>query len=220
MAETGEIHMTREEVIAELTKLKEQGLDVILHYDGGGDSGEYHLTIGGKKVGWNEDNPLAKYLFDAFDGHFYVNSDGHYEGEAGQVTIDLERECMVKSGYSNWTESMNVKRVNKEAEMLYITKFMSLFLGDTWGSSRISDTSVVSCRYNLDCVLSEEEISRIHSAAERFRQIYDEIADTLNDLDGNDEYTRVTLEREDEVPIISIDYYIREQREEEEIIPL
>lgn len=63
---------------------------------------------------------------------FYVNSDGHYQGEAGTVTVTMEEDelCYSKSSQSEWSEQetkdfiLRLTKIHKELlKKLGITRF-------------------------------------------------------------------------------------------------
>jgi hypothetical protein len=87
---------------------------------------------------------------------FYVNSDGHYQGESGVVTIELEGEgeeedfTYYKNAESEWSEELNtdfaIKLTDKEAE--FIKEKILNFNGD------MDDINVV---FKGDLILTNED---------------------------------------------------------------
>lgn len=130
------------------------------------------FTCGGDSMGDTEwqftndkgDCDVPKEIEDYFDNQvytevdFYVNSDGHYQGESGsvQVTLDEENEyewrfSYVKSSMSEWSET-HTSRVEyplDEAEKAFVTSHVTNING--------SSADVVAINFKHDFLMSDEE---------------------------------------------------------------
>ena len=114
-------------------------------------------------------------LTDYFDSEvynnveFYVNSDGHYIGEAGEVVIVLEDDeedfSYTKNAESEWSETFsdvgNLK-LTKDYED-FLKTFVESIIGGQDGSPVIN--------YKSDCILSDRE-----------EEIAEELTKELNDF--------------------------------------
>lgn len=89
---------------------------------------------------------------------FYENSDGHYQGEAGNVEIRLNEEeddfDYSKSSQSEWCETINnyieIKLEEKEIELIK-SKILNINGGE----------GDVQTNYKADCILTDEEVELI-----------------------------------------------------------
>jgi len=109
---------------------KEKNIDHInFNFNCGGDSmNDTSIEIFDKEGELVEDSELEKYFDDQTykNVEFYVNSDGHYQGEFGVVEITLNDEDddfkYSKSSSSEWTEScdneVEVELTDKEAQFV------------------------------------------------------------------------------------------------------
>ena len=148
--------MTKEEAIA---LWKEQGIERVEmeFYCGGDEMGDYSFTY------FNTDEEVVdevKELFDYFDEEvfnrieFYVNSDGHYMGESGNVHITLDDAEIdfdyVKSSESEWNESLsNTLSVTLNDEQInYVKEFISSING---GSDEFTQFN-----YSKDFIMTDE----------------------------------------------------------------
>jgi len=136
--------------------------ECIMTFDCGGDSmGETNFVLYDK----NDDTVECQELINYFDDQvykeveFYVNSDGHYQGEFGTVSITLEEDeddddemvfMYSKSSQSNWsetfTEVVDVELTDEQVKFVS-EKVLSIVGGD--GSQTIN--------YKIDCILTDEE---------------------------------------------------------------
>jgi len=163
--------MTKEEAIQ---RWKELGItEAVFIFDCGGDSMnstniEYHTKTPNETIDCTD--------LDEFTDHdiykeveFYVNSDGHYIGESGEVIINLEDEdsdepyfSYSKSSQSEWTERYTEKfEMNlSEDEINLIKKYISNINGG-WGDATIN--------YKGDFILSDEDELAIKTLAEKMK---------------------------------------------------
>ena len=153
--------ITKNEAIA---LWKEQGIERVEmeFYCGGDEMGDYSFRY------FNADDielDEVKELFDYFDDEvfrhidFYVNSDGHYMGESGNVHItldDLELDDedfdfdYVKSAESEWNESIvNTLSVTLNEEQInYLKEYVRSIVG---GSDENTDFN-----YSKDFIMTDE----------------------------------------------------------------
>lgn len=131
---------------------------------------------------YNEDEsqveckPLETYFNDQVyeNVEFYVNSDGHYQGESGSVTItwDEDDDCFTyeKESESEWSESEMVSIPVKltKKELAYMKAYISNFNGETNGSPAVN--------YSRDFIITDE-----------LQEIEDSITEKLeNTIEGHD----------------------------------
>lgn len=101
---------------------------------------------------------------------FYVNSDGHYMGEAGYVHIELNEDdedepyfTYTKDAESEWEETMTetdyIDLTKEEVEFLQ-AKIESLFGGDDNGEGR---------NYKKDCILTDNDIKLLEGIEVKMR---------------------------------------------------
>jgi hypothetical protein len=164
--------MTKEEAIA---LWKEQGIERVEmeFYCGGDEMGDYSFTY------FNTDEEVVecKELDTFFDEEvfnrieFYVNSDGHYMGESGNVHITLDEDNSqidfdyVKSSESEWNESLsNTLSVTLNDEQInYVKEFISSING---GSDEFTQFN-----YSKDFIMTDEH--------ERIEKEVGDILDTI-----------------------------------------
>jgi hypothetical protein len=154
----------------------------VMNFNCGGDSmgdtdfeffdGEHKMFE--PKKGQKEDlNYLEDYLnnevYNAVE--FYVNSDGHYQGEFGTVDIVLEEidgeeeDFMYsKNAQSEWSEtfSFNEKVELNDEEVAFIKENVSQIFGTLDESAGFA--------YNKDLILSDEDLALIESIGDK---VYD-----------------------------------------------
>lgn len=121
---------------------------------------------------------------------FYVNSDGHYQGEAGTVDITLdEKEESPEFKYdkisqSEWTETLSeyceIKVSPKEYE--FLKNKISMISGEGWNT----DVEVI---YKGDCILSDKELKMLDRLKEEFSDAsdsyeFEEVPDDYEERDS------------------------------------
>lgn len=161
---------------------KELGIEqVILEFDCGGDSmGSTDWSIE-TATGTIHNQEIEDYfdaeVYNKVD--FYVNSDGHYQGEAGQVIIELvENEGEPYFSYSKQAESefsesitndLEIKLTEKEAE--FIKKNIINFNGDE---------GQINSVFKGDLFLSDEDEAFLNELEQK---ILDEVQDFSPETD-------------------------------------
>jgi hypothetical protein len=149
---------------------------------------------------------------------FYVNSDGHYQGEAGQVIIELVEDdepyfSYSKQAESEWSESitndLEIKLTEKEAE--FIKKNILNFNGDE---------GQINSVFNGDLFLSDEDEAFLEALEEK---ILDEVRDFSPEIDEgeleewlsfNTEENNLTITDDNEL-VVEVHNRVRVYRESE-----
>lgn len=146
----------------------------------GGDSmGDTTLTFTTKEGKEIDDDDLQEYFDDVIykEVDFYVNSDGHYQGESGNVEIELQSDddepyfTFSKTSLSEWTDRFNEKEFVEltEDEINLVKRVIQNMNGAGFNDVAIS--------YKGDCILTDDEESLIES-----------ITDKLNDFSENHQF--------------------------------
>jgi hypothetical protein len=141
------------------------------------------------KKGQKED---LKYLEDYLDNEvynavdFYVNSDGHYQGEFGTVDIFLEKIdneeedfTYSKNAQSEWSEtlSFNEKVELNDEEVAFIKENVSQIFGNLDENTGFA--------YNKDLILSDEDLALIESIGDK---VYDFCSNySADEIEGEQE---------------------------------
>lgn len=145
-----------------IARWKELNVDrVVLTFNCGGDSmGDMDWAVFDTDDNIIEDEDLTSYfdneVFNRVD--FYVNSDGHYIGEAGTVTIGLELEdedieqdfIYNKEAYSDYSESLQNEMLIEltDAEVAYIKEYVRDING--------GGSEDVNINYSKDFIMTDE----------------------------------------------------------------
>jgi hypothetical protein len=185
-------------MLNEIIKLwKEKKIDhAIYEFSCGGDSMNdttwYLYDKNGQKVTCDE---ITNYLEDDVykEVEFYVNSDGHYQGEFGEVRVELNEDDedfdYSKSSRSEWnethTEVIEVELTETQAK--YISENVSNLGGDGDGEFNFD--------YKRDFILNEE-CEKIEEELEKL--ILDEVREHEPDIDEGDLQDWVTFRAVDE----------------------
>jgi hypothetical protein len=157
-----------------------------VEFDCGGDSmnnTDFHFYSNGKLIA-DVSQDLQDYVENIMYNQcsFYVNSDGHYQGERGVVEITLEKDyddtyCFVCTKYATaeyierYTIIGEVKLTPKQID--YINKYVS----NIWGGS--DDRTQIT--YKRDFILTDE-YEQIEN--EIYTLIDDVAQDTIPDVEG------------------------------------
>ena len=162
-----------------IARWKELNVDrVVLTFNCGGDSmGDMDWEVVGANDQRIEDEDLISYfdrvIFDKVE--FYVNSDGHYIGESGTVTILLEDDMEAeqdfiynKEAYSDYSESHQSEVLIEltDAEVAYIKEYVRDINGG-------SDDNV-NFNYSKDFIMNDE-----------MTELEDSISEKINDFTSN-----------------------------------
>lgn len=160
--------MTTEEAI----KIwKEQKLvKCALNFSCGGDEmGDMNWEFEGES-GDTDSSDLEAYFNDViFDKvQFYVNSDGHYQGEAGTVLIILEEDSTdftyVKEAEAEYEETINI-----EVEVEFSPE-AALFIKENASNVRQEYSGSVDITYKKDVVITDKEQLLIDEITEKLKE--------------------------------------------------
>jgi hypothetical protein len=151
---------------------------------GGDQMNDYSFTFL-TKDGEIEDDELNDYFDNEVykNVEFYVNSDGHYMGEAGYVYIKLEDDeesfCYTKDAESEWSETFTEVghfKLTEDYKNFVQSKVQSIIGGE--------DGEAIN--YKGDCILTDEE-----------EQIAEKIQNELHDIAGDLEISEAEGEPSD-----------------------
>jgi len=150
---------------------KELGIDHInFNFNCGGDSmGDTNIEIFDKENEWVESQELVDYFdretYNNVD--FYVNSDGHYQGESGCVEITLNEDeddfYYIKNAQSEWSERFDGKtKVSlTDEEAAFVSEFVDNLNGE-------EDNFTIN--YKKDFILTDKQEKLVESLEEKIIQ--------------------------------------------------
>jgi hypothetical protein len=168
---------------------KELGITTAnMEFSCGGDSmNDYHFSFYNSENKEVQSGELESFFDDDVFKRveFYVNSDGHYIGESGNVSIELSEDeenpdfVYYKNAQAEWSESFTdevaVELTEKEVEFVR-SKVLNL-VGSQDGNA---------INYKGDCILNNEE-----------EQISDTISQKISDVVMNHEFENAEGEEEE-----------------------
>jgi hypothetical protein len=168
---------------------KELGITTAnMEFSCGGDSmNDYHFSFYNSENKEVQSGELESFFDDDVFKRveFYVNSDGHYIGESGNVTIEIDEDAeepdfvYYKNAQAEWSESftdeVGVELTEKEVEFVR-SKVLNL-VGSQDGDA---------INYKGDCILNNEE-----------EQISDTISQKISDVVMNHEFENAEGEVEE-----------------------
>jgi hypothetical protein len=170
-----------------IARWKELNVDrVVLTFNCGGDSmGDMDWEVFGANDQRIEAEGLVSYfdsvIFDKVE--FYVNSNGHYIGEAGTVTIELEDEeyhdfIYNKEAYSDYSERHESEILIEltDAEVAYIKEYVRDING---GSDEF-----VNFNYSKDFIMTDEMSELEDSISEKISEFTSEFEPEDIEEDG------------------------------------
>lgn len=157
-------------------------------FDCGGDSMNHtELNFYGEKDVQIKDAQLEEFINEETykNVEFYVNSDGHYIGENGEVHIKLNDEEddfeFDKSSISEWEESysaeLEVDFTQEERDFLFAKVMEMEFAGEDADDAFDN----VDIRYKADTILSNKEVELEEALIEKIT----ERAETYDGWDGS-----------------------------------
>lgn len=182
---------------------KEKNIDhVNFNFSCGGDSmNDTSIEIFDKEGELVQDSELETYFNDKTYNNveFYVNSDGHYQGEFGVVEITLNDEEddfeYSKSSSSEWTESteneVEIELTDEEA------KFVADYVLNINGGEDDIQTN-----YKKDFILTNEQEETLESLEEKISEFAQDY--TPKDIEGemNDWHSYTTNEEGKELKLV------------------
>ena len=182
---------------------KEKNIDhVNFNFSCGGDSmNDTSIEIFDKEGELVQDSELETYFDDKTYNNveFYVNSDGHYQGEFGVVTIEFDEDendfTYSKSSSSEWSESSvneaEIELTDEEA------KFVADYVLNINGGEDDIQTN-----YKKDFILTNEQEETLKGLEEKISEFAQDY--TPNDIEGemNEWHTYTTNEEGEELKLV------------------
>jgi hypothetical protein len=182
---------------------KEKNIDhVNFNFSCGGDSmNDTSIEIFDKEGEFVQDSELETYFDDKTYNNveFYENSDGHYQGEFGVVTIEFDEDendfTYSKSSSSEWSESSvneaEIELTDEEA------KFVADYVLNINGGEDDIQTN-----YKKDFILTNEQEETLKGLEEKISEFAQDY--TPNDIEGemNEWHTYTTNEEGEELKLV------------------
>jgi len=182
---------------------KEKNIDhVNFNFSCGGDSmNDTSIEIFDKEGKFVQDGELESYFDDQTykNVEFYENSDGHYQGEFGVVTIEFDEDendfTYSKSSSSEWSESSvneaEIELTDEEA------KFVADYVLNINGGEDDIQTN-----YKKDFILTNEQEETLKGLEEKISEFAQDY--TPNDVEGemNEWHTYTTNEEGEELKLV------------------
>lgn len=146
---------------------------VVMEFQCGGDSmGDTSFNMYDENGEIPNDDTIVDYFDDVVDKHvdFYVNSDGHYQGESGYVYITLNEDVerlfeFCKSSTSEWSESFsNTGQVELTQEEV---DFIKTYIRSIEGGYGEDDT----INYLKDFIISDKQQEMLDDVLERMKDM-------------------------------------------------
>ena len=180
---------------------KEKGItECSMEFNCGGDQmNDYTFTFH-TKDGEIKCDELESYFEGEVYNHieFYVNSDGHYMGEAGYVYIELDEDdednvdfTYRKDAESEWSETFS------EVAYFPLTDDYKKFIQDNV-QSIVGGEDGEAINYKADCILTDEEEDLVNKLQEDLRDFAGDLE--MSDAEGepNDWFRFTTNALEDD----------------------
>lgn len=209
-----------ESVVESVSEWKKLGIEnANMEFSCGGDSmGDYSFTFYTNEKNEVESEELKSFfdrqIFD--DVEFYVNSDGHYIGESGNVVITLNDEedgfVYDKQSQSEWSESyeetIHIKLSKEEIEFVK-NKILNINGGTDGGAT---------FNYKVDCIITDEDEEIIEVLGKRletdceeyeFEEVFGEQEDWFSWSTNQEIEDVIQFTEEDEMSIIIRRNYIQ-----------
>ena len=196
------------EVSQEITLWKENKIhECIMEFSFGGDSmNDYDFKFYDKKG----KEIVCVELKDFFEDEvfrrveFYVNSDGHYIGEFGQVVITLNDEDEFeydKSSKSEWSERFS------EKIPIGITPEEAKFLNEKVDNMNGGDGEK-NINYKIDCIITDEEEEMVDNILDRIDDVCENYEFQSEEGEPEDTYSWSTDEDGGEIEIKGDNLYV------------
>ena len=196
------------EVSQEITLWKENKIhECIMEFSCGGDSmNDYDFKFYDKKG----KEIVCVELKDFFEDEvfrrveFYVNSDGHYIGEFGQVVITLNDEDEFeydKSSKSEWSERFS------EKIPIGITPEEAKFLNEKVDNMNGGDGEK-NINYKIDCIITDEEEEMVDNILDRIDDVCENYEFQSEEGEPEDTYSWSTDEDGGEIEIKGDNLYV------------
>ena len=191
------MELTNEQKIIKLWK--ELGIEqVVLEFSCGGDSmGDMDWTIE-TASGDIENQEIEDYfdnvIFDKVD--FYVNSDGHYQGEAGQVIIELEEDDDEPHfNYSKQAESEFYESIFNDMEIQLTEKEVEFINNNILNFN--GDESTINSVFKGDLFLNDEDEAFLNELQQKVLDEVQEFSPEIEEGELDDYSIRFTTREND-----------------------
>jgi hypothetical protein len=176
--------------------------ECVMNFSCGGDSmNDYNFIFTNKENEIVESLELDYFFQDeVFENvEFYVNSDGHYIGEEGEVLISLDNEdetlfIYEKSSQSEWNENFSGQGVFPLTieEINFLQDKVHSIIGGTDGKD---------FNYKRDCILRDEEEVLAKNLLDRISEFAEDFEDFESEGEPSDWFNFTTNLGEDELVI-------------------
>lgn len=181
-----------------IVEWKAKGIDRCdMEFSCGGDSmNDYTFTFFDKENKEVESEMLDAYFDEEVykNVEFYVNSDGHYQGESGNVEITFEEDSdnedggifsYAKSSESEWNESFNEVGYCEltEAEAEFVKAKIHSIVGGNDGEAT---------NYKGDCILTDDEEELLESVVRKIEDFATMYEFENSEGEENDWFTYTT----------------------------
>jgi DNA replication initiation complex subunit (GINS family) len=175
-----------------------------LEFDCGGDSmGNTSFTFFDKDGEEVESEELTTYFDNAVYDHveFYVNSDGHYQGESGTVEITLDEE-EENFEYSKTAQSEYSETQTSEMEVELSPKMVK-FIKENVLNINGGEGSDVVVNFSRDFIMTDEQETLLEEIKAKIEKETSEFTPELENEDGEMEewFTYTTNEEGDVLTI-------------------
>jgi hypothetical protein len=157
-----------------------------------------------------DDNDLQHYFDDVIykEIEFYVNSDGHYQGEFGNVEIELQSDndepyfTFSKNSQSEWTERFNEKQFVEltEDEINLVKRVIQNMNGAGFSDFAIS--------YKGDCILTDNEETLLEGITNKLNDFAENYEFEIAEGEDTEDYSWTT-NSDDEQQIVIQDNSIQ-----------
>lgn len=156
-----------------------------------------------------DDNDLQHYFDDVIykEIEFYVNSDGHYQGEFGNVEIELQSDndepyfTFSKNSQSEWTERFNEKQfVELTEDEINLVKRVIQNMNGGFDEIAIS--------YKGDCILTDNEETLLEGITNKLNDFAENYEFEIAEGEDTEDYSWTT-NSDDEQQIVIQDNSIQ-----------
>lgn len=196
--------MEEKEVIAILQKYGVE--EILFDFYCGGDSMGDTEWIMPEELPENEWSAIELFLDEEVYNRveFYVNSDGHYQGESGNVTVMIEDDILTysKSAQSEWSESKEDKFTVEvtDDEKEFIVDKVNLISGNQ---------EEVEVNYKKDFIMTDELLALVESVKNKLKKEFTKVFFATPEIEYEEDSTFDTSEGwNDENP--SVEFYENE----------
>jgi len=176
-----------------------------LEFDCGGDSmGNTQFNFFDKDGEEVESAELTTYFDDEVYNHvdFYVNSDGHYQGESGtvEITLDEEEESF---NYSKTAQAEYSETQTSQMEIELSPKMIK-FIKENVLNINGSEGSEVTVNFSRDFIMTDEQEVLLEKIKEKIEKETSKFTPELDNEDGElDEWFTFTTNEEGDILTIT-----------------